>query len=363
MPQAKCHDLKTVAGGFCLSGTYLDSYATGDGHINDTYRVVTTEENYIVQRINHHVFTKPWEVMENIIGVTEHLAKKFELLSDGVRRETLRFVSAKDGKFYLQDQNGNYWRCYHFVDDARSYQMLESNEMFYNVGEAFGSFQRFLTDYPARTLHETIPMFHHTENRFRNFVDAVEKDICNRAGTVKPEIEALLARESDTGLLLSGLDSGRLPLRVTHNDTKVNNVLLDIHTQKGVCVIDLDTVMPGLAAYDFGDAIRVGASTAQEDERDVSKVGFDLSRYEAFAHGFIDGTAGLLTKAEVESLPAGALLMTYENGLRFLTDYLNGDTYFKIAYTDHNLVRCRTQIRMVECMEQQMDRMTEIVMR
>lgn len=367
MPQAKSYDLRAVVSGFQLNGSYLDSRATGDGHINDTYKVTMRDDDtvspYIVQRINHHVFTKPWEVMDNIIRVTDHIAGKIGAVSDADRRGTLRFVPAKDGKYYLQDADGNYWRCYHYVDHARSYQLLENDRMFYHVGEAFGSFQRYLADYPAHTLHETIPMFHHTLNRLKNFKDAIANDICGRAAEVQPEIEALLSRAHIAGLLLEGLESGRLPLRVTHNDTKVNNVLLDDETMKGVCVIDLDTVMPGLAAYDFGDAIRVGASTAQEDERDVSKVGFDLSRYEAFAKGFIDGTGGLLTKAEIESLPTGALMMTYENGLRFLTDYLNGDTYFKIAYPDHNLVRCRTQIRMVECMEQQMDRMMELVMR
>ena len=366
MPDVK-YDLLQVANGFQIKGTYVESHATGDGHINDTYKVKTKDNtsvyNYIIQRINHHVFKKPWEVMDNIIHVTEHIAKKLELAGDGVRQATLRFIPAKDGKFYLMDAAGNYWRCYYFVGGARSYQMLESPGMFYNVGEEFGSFQRYLADYPAETLHETIPMFHNTQNRFRNFVEAVEADSCNRAYGVKEEIEKLLARESLTGKLLDGLKDGTLPLRVTHNDTKVNNVLLDDETKKGVCVIDLDTVMPGLAAYDFGDAIRVGASTAAEDEKDVSKVGFDMELFTAFAHGFIDGTGGLLTKAEIESLPAGALLMTYENGLRFLTDYLSGDTYFKIAYPDHNLVRCRTQIRMVECMESAWDQMMNIVRR
>jgi len=344
----------------------IDCRATGDGHINDTYRIITSDEavceSYIVQRINHHVFKKPWEVMDNIIHVTEHIGRKLAQTGD-TRRATLRFVPTKDGTYYLIDKNGNYWRCYHYVDGARSYQMLESPQMFYQVGEAFGSFQQYLADYPAQTLHETIPMFHHTKNRYKNFVEAVEKDVCGRANTVKAEIEALLSRENLTGLLLCGLENGTLPLRVTHNDTKVNNVLLDDKTKQGVCVIDLDTVMPGLAAYDFGDAVRVGASTAQEDETDVSKVGFDLELYSAFARGFLDGTGGLLTKAETESLPAGALVMTYENGLRFLTDYLSGDTYFKIAYPEHNLVRCRTQIRMVECMEREWDRMMTVITR
>ena len=367
MPKAQHYDLHAVIDGFLQQGSFQESRATGDGHINDTYIVTTTLGDevfyYIVQRINHHVFQKPWEVMENIIQVTEHIQHKLYATAGDVLRGTLRFIQAKTGQYFVIDRDGNYWRCYHYVDGARSYRMLENAQMFYHVGKGFGLFQQYLSDYPAETLHETIPMFHHTRNRYKNFLHAIEMDAVGRGKTVQAEIAQLLNWENLTGLLLDQHAQGILPLRVTHNDTKVNNVLLDDVTKEAVCVIDLDTVMPGLAAYDFGDAIRVGASTAEEDERDLSKVDFDLDLFEAFTKGFLNGTGGLLTSAEVNSLPTGALVMTLENALRFLTDYLNGDTYFKIAYADHNLVRCRTQIRMVERMEANWDKMQNIMNR
>ena len=288
-------------------------------------------------------------------------AKKITDDGGDASRGTLSFINCADGKSYFMDADGNYWRCYNFVDNAVTYQVLESGKMFYNVGEAFGHFQKYLADYPADTLHETIPMFHDTKNRLKNLKEAVAKDVCGRLKEVEPELEEIMKRESAAGELLDMLDAGILPLKVTHNDTKVNNVLIDNDTKLGICVIDLDTVMPGLAAYDFGDAIRVGACTAEEDEKDLSKVNFDINMYSCFANGFIDGTSGLLSRAEIESLPAGAKIMTLENAIRFLTDYLSGDTYFKIHRPEHNLDRCRTQLRMVKHFEDNYSEMMRIV--
>ena len=360
------YNINEVISGFVRGERVIKACPFGSGHINDTYLVKTetpdgTEHKYTVQRINHHVFLKPWEVMENIINVTGYLAKKISDDGGDASRGTLSFINCADGKSYFMDADGNYWRCYNFVDNAVTYQVLESGKMFYNVGEAFGHFQKYLADYPADTLHETIPMFHDTKNRLKNLKEAVAKDVCGRLKEVEPELEEIMKRESAAGELLDMLDAGILPLKVTHNDTKVNNVLIDNDTKLGICVIDLDTVMPGLAAYDFGDAIRVGACTAEEDEKDLSKVNFDINMYSCFANGFIDGTSGLLSRAEIESLPAGAKIMTLENAIRFLTDYLSGDTYFKIHRPEHNLDRCRTQLRMVKHFEDNYSEMMRIV--
>jgi len=366
MDKSVKYNLQEVIGSFRPDCGYVSGEVNGCGHINDTFRVTVREAGgaqrlYTVQRINHHVFKKPWEVMENITRVTSYLSEKIRACGGDPTRGTLHFLQASDGKSFHVDAEGNYWRCYDYVDGARTYQILEGEGMFYNVGTAFGRFQRFLSDYPADSLHETIPLFHHTRNRMKNFREALAADVCGRAKEVEYEIGEILRREADTSLLVDMLEKGTLPLKVTHNDTKVNNVLIDDETKQGICVIDLDTVMPGLAAYDFGDAVRVGASTAEEDERDLEKVNFDLALYEAFARGFIDGTGGLLSSDEIDSLPVGARMMTFENGIRFLTDYLSGDTYFKISCPDHNLVRCRTQLRMLAHMEAAADRMLEVV--
>lgn len=363
---AKKYDINSVVSCFLKDEKLIKACVFGGGHINDTYVVKTEDKNgverkYTLQRINHNVFKKPWEVMENIINVTVYLSDMIERDGGDKERGTLSFLFCKDGKSYCKDADGNYWRCYKYIDNARTYQEIEDGKLFYNVGEAFGKFQKYLADYPADTLHETIPLFHNTKDRLNNLRIAVKNDIVGRLREVEPELEKIFKRENDTGELVDKLEAGILPLKVTHNDTKVNNVLIDDDTKLGVCVIDLDTVMPGLAAYDFGDAIRVGASTGAEDEKDLSKVNFDIDLYSCFAKGFIGGTGGLLSKDEIESLPAGARIMTLENGIRFLTDYLNGDTYFKIHRPEHNLDRCRTQLRMVEHMEREYDEMMRIV--
>lgn len=351
---------------FCFEGVYQSCQPFGNGHINDTYLVVfeTGEQKtrrYILQRMNKDIFSKPVELMENIVGVTSYLRKVILANGGDPERETLNVVPAKDGKAYYVDAQGEYWRAFYFVENAASFEQVEKPEDFYESAVAFGNFQRQLADYPAAALHETIPGFHDTKARFEVFRQAVEKDVCNRAASVKKEIDFVLEREDITGVFGELLAKGEIPLRVTHNDTKLNNIMMDNETGKGICVIDLDTVMPGLAMNDFGDSIRFGASTALEDEQDLDKVWCDMDYFEAYTRGFIEGCGGRLTPKEIELLPMGAKVMTFECGMRFLTDYLQGDTYFKIHRPGQNLDRCRTQFKLVRDMEQKWQTMREIV--
>ena len=338
----------------------------GNGHINDTFLLEfecgeRERAKIILQRMNRAVFEKPVELMENITGVTSHLRRKIVENGGDPERETLNVMQAEDGKPYYKDSLGDYWRSYKFITDATSYDKVEKSEHFYQSAVAFGNFQRLLADYPAETLHETIKGFHDTKARFRVFKETVEKDIAGRADSVKDEIQFVLDRE-DTANYFSGLLSrGEVPVRVTHNDTKLNNIMIDNRTGKGICVIDLDTVMPGLAVNDFGDSIRFGASTAAEDETDLSKVSCSMELFELYAKGYIEGCGGKLTEKEIELMPMGAKVMTFECGMRFLTDYLQGDTYFKIHREHHNLDRARTQFKLVEDMERKWYTMKGII--
>ena len=276
-------------------------------------------------------------------------------------RETLNVIPTSEGKPYFVDSEGEYWRAYKFITGATSYDAVETPEDFYQSAVSFGNFQRLLAEYPAETLHETIEGFHDTKARFAVFKKAVEEDACGRAASVQKEIDFVLAHEDVANVFGDMLAKGELPLRVTHNDTKLNNIMIDDETRKGICVIDLDTVMPGLAMNDFGDSIRFGASTAAEDEQDLSKVSCDMGLFEIYTKGYIEGCGGRLTEKEIEMLPMGAKVMTFECGMRFLTDYLEGDHYFKIHREGHNLDRCRTQFKLVEDMEAKWDTMQEIV--
>ncbi len=350
---------------FALPGECGTVQALNNGHINTTYHLCFNEadgtrEEYVVQKINTNVFKDPDALMQNIVGVTTHLQKKIAARGGDVRRETLNFLPAAGGKYYVRDDAGDCWRCYRHVGGVYTCNTIDSETVFYNAGEAFGAFQNELADYPGETLAETIPNFHNTVSRFADFERAVEEDVAGRAASAKEEIAFYRAREKDAHVLLDLLGKGELPVRVTHNDTKLNNILFDEKTNKGICIIDLDTVMPGLALYDFGDSIRFGANTASEDEKDVSKVSLSLPLYEAYTRGYLGAAGASLTACEIEYLPFSAKLMTYECGMRFLTDYLNGDTYFKIAYPEHNLVRCRTQLALVRDMEQKADEMAAI---
>lgn len=357
--------LEEIIKNFNIDGEYIGYYLSNDGHINNTFVLEFDDglgkiKSYLLQLINTNVFKNPDELMENIVGVTEHLRKIVVDNGGDPERECLNVYFTSDGKPYYRDADGNCWRCYNFITGAHSCQSIDDPETFANAARAFGKFQCLLADYPSETLHETIPNFHNTLSRFADFEKAVSDNVAGRADSVRDEIDFVLARRDDAGVLVKLLEKGKLPLRVTHNDTKLNNVMFDNETDEGICVIDLDTVMPGLSLYDFGDSIRFGANTAAEDEKDLSKVSLSLPLYREYTAGYLSTAGQSLTPTEVEYLPFSAKLMTFECGMRFLTDYLNGDTYFRIAYDDHNLDRCRTQFRLVEDMERKMENMKAI---
>ena len=339
----------------------------GNGHINDTLCVTVTaaqgQRRFIMQRVNRYVFQKPEEVIRNIEQVTEYLRGVIAAEGGDPQRETLTLVRTKDGKSFTYDEEGELWRMYLFIEDTISRDLPDTTELFALSGEAFGRFQRQMGGFPAASLVESIPDFHNTPARYAQLMDAVARNAAGRLGEVEEELAFCRAREKDTHALLDALAAGEIPLRVTHNDTKLNNVLLDARTGRGVCVIDLDTVMPGLAAYDFGDSIRFGANTAEEDERDLSKVQFSLPMYEAFTRGFLSEAGQVMGRREIELLPMGARLMTLECGMRFLADHLNGDKYFRIHRPGHNLDRARTQFALVRHMEENWDAMLDVVIR
>lgn len=341
-------EIREIVKQFDIKGDITDIKPLGNGHINDTCLVITDCEKYTFQRINTNIFKDPDSLMENLFAVTEFLLKNYP------NDKTINYVRTLDGKKYYKCQDGCF-RLSVFIDNVIALDGARNADDFYESAVAFGSFQKKLADFPADTLHETIKDFHNTAWRLSNLKNAADNDSCGRLKTVLQEVKFCLEKEKkiDTGVVL--------PLRVTHNDTKLNNVLLDDKTGKGVCVIDLDTVMPGLSINDFGDAIRFGASTAAEDEKDLTKVHFSLELFEAYVRGYFEGVGNALTDDEVRMLPHGAVMMTYECGMRFLTDYLEGDTYFKTEYPEHNLVRARTQLRLVEEMEQNYDKMLEII--
>lgn len=350
---------------FRFEGEFLSASPHGVGHINDTYAALFSANGltrkYILQRINHHVFINPEGLMENIQVVTSHLCRKIAAAGGDPCRETLSLIPTIEGNCFILTDEGEYWRGYIFINNARTYEEVESLDHVYNAAKAFGNFQNLLIDLPPRELIETIPDFHHTRKRYEAFVDALERDEKNRALSSQAEIDFVIRRANDTSILVNLLERGELPERITHNDTKFNNVMMDNETGAGVCVIDLDTVMPGLALYDFGDAVRSLANTAAEDEQDISKVEFDLKIFDCFAHGYLDAARDFLTPSEIDHLPLSAILMTLECGIRFLTDHLQGDTYFKIHRKNHNLDRCRTQFKMVKDMEAQYNEMVEVV--
>jgi Ser/Thr protein kinase RdoA (MazF antagonist) len=356
-------EVESVAGAFPFGGERIHMEPYGCGHINDTYAVYVKYEfarpaRYILQRVNRHVFKDPARLMGNILGVTEHIAAKLEALGEDPRRQVLRVIRTKEGQPLRVDAEGNCWRAYAFIDDATSYQQA-TPELLEQSGAAFGRFARMLDDYPVHTLYESIPDFHNTRVRMEACREAAARDPLGRADGARAEIRFALAREEDAGALTDRLAAGVLPLRVTHNDTKLNNVMIDNETGQGICVIDLDTVMPGLSLYDFGDAIRFGASTGAEDETELSKVSVSLTLFEAFTRGYL--SQARLTPAELSLLPFAAKLMTYECGVRFLTDYLLGDVYFKTSRPRHNLDRCRTQFKLVSDMEGKLGEMAAIV--
>jgi hypothetical protein len=354
------HNVRNVARHFQIPGEFCSAEPYGSGHINDTYCVVFdqagTTTRYLFQRINHKIFKNPVALMENIQRVTAHLAGKMSGEPDFSRR-VLTLIPERNGQFYHRDDQGNYWRAYLFIEKAKTYDAVESASQAFEAAKAYGRFQKLLTDLPAPRLHDTIPDFHHTPKRFATLLKAVEKDAFNRAGFAKAEITFALQRAAIVDVLINA----KLPERVTHNDTKFNNVMLDDVTGEGVCVVDLDTLMPGLALYDFGDMVRTTTSPAKEDERDLSKVQMQFPMFEALVRGYLTSADDFLTKAEKQQLAFAGKLITFEIGIRFLTDYLSGDNYFKIHREGHNLDRCRTQFKLVESIEYQEEAMNELI--
>ncbi|MHC4914470.1 MAG: phosphotransferase enzyme family protein [Planctomycetota bacterium] len=360
-------DLAVVAAAFQIDGKLLEAAPYGNGHINETYAsVFETPEGrrrFIHQRVNESIFKNVAGLMDNVERVTRHVGAKAEAAGLDPRRHALTLVPTREGKSWTRDAEGGPWRTYVFIEDAVTYETVEDLQHVENASEAFGEFQKQLADLPGGRLAETIPDFHNTRQRFANFKAAVERDASGRAGAVREEIDFVLAREEDCSRLVDMLERGELPERVTHNDTKLNNVMLDPDSGAAVCVIDLDTVMPGLTAYDFGDSIRIGASTAAEDERDLPKVSISLDMFERITRGYLRSAGGFLTPKEVEVLAFSGKLLTLECGSRFLADHLDGDVYFRIHRDGHNLDRCRTQFKMVADMEEKMDDMEAIVRR
>jgi len=360
------NDALAIAREFALSGAVVSALPYGSGHINDTYKVEVvpgvTPARYVLQRINHHVFRRPDELMANVERVCAHALGRLEAsgAADADRR-TLRLIPTRAGHAWHVDATGNRWRCYRFIEGATGHDVVRSPEQAYAAAKAFGAFQSLLADLPGSRLHETIPDFHHTPIRFARFREVLATDSHGRAAAAVPEIAFALARAHEVSVIVDGLRDGSIPERVTHNDTKLNNVLLDDITQEGVCVIDLDTVMPGSVLYDFGDLVRTSTSPAAEDETDLSRVRMQLPMFEALVKGYLESTAGFLTPREKGLLPFAGKLITFEIGLRFLTDWLEGDAYFKVKRPTHNLDRARAQFRLVESIEAQLPAMQALI--
>ena len=366
MIAAAGHDAVAIAREFALSGEILSASPYGSGHINDTYKVDVKPaggpRRYVLQRINHNVFRRPDELMANVERVCAHAYAKLKQAGvPDAERRTLRLLPTLTGKAWHIDAAGNRWRCYHFIEGATGHDVVRSPEQAYAAAKSFGAFQSLLADLPGGRLLETIPDFHHTPARFARFQQALAQDAHGRAAASVPEIAFALARAHEVNVVVDALRDGTLPERVTHNDTKLNNVLLDDVTQDGVCVIDLDTVMPGSALYDFGDLVRTSTSPAAEDETDLSKVQMQFPMFAALVKGYLESTRGFLTPKERALLPFAGKLITFEIGLRFLTDWLEGDIYFKTKCLTHNLDRTRTQFKLVESIEDQLPAMQALI--
>ena len=360
------YDFKNIISKFNIDGTLVSCQRYGEGHINETYLAVIekdgVEKNYILQKINNKIFKNVDGLMENIRAVTEFNREKITKRGGNPDRESLSLVYTKDGNSYYYDEaSDGYFRVYIFITDAIAYQVIEKPEHFYQSAVAFGNFANLLAEFKADALFESIPNFHNTVKRFSDFETALNADKLGRAAGVKKEIDFVLSRKDYCGRIVNLLKSGEMPTKVTHNDTKLNNVMLDATTGEPVAVIDLDTIMPGSICYDFGDSIRFGCNPAAEDEKDLSKVNFDLNLFESFAKGYLSALGESATKIERENLAFGAILMTYECGMRFLADYLEGDVYFRTHREGHNLDRARTQFKLIEDMEKLLPTMEEIV--
>ncbi|MDD6021951.1 MAG: aminoglycoside phosphotransferase family protein [Oscillospiraceae bacterium] len=356
------NELNLICGSLGISEPIEEAKQVKNGLINTTYLVKTFDgKKYMVQKINTFVFKKPDELMENISRVTHFLRKRIKESGADPERETLRFLKTKDGKSYLTLENGSTWRAYVYMDNSFTVNETEDLEVFKSAGKAFGRFMKRLNSFPVKELHETIEDFHNTPKRYSDFLESVERDEAGRKSTCLEEIRFVTERCEDMNTLMRLYKDGKIPTRVTHNDTKLNNVLFDDRTKEAFCVIDLDTVMPGMSLYDFGDSMRSGANSAKEDEADLDKVFLNLDLFRSYTEGYLSETAHCLTQTEIDCLPFSVKLMTLECGMRFLKDYLDGDKYFRIEYPEHNLVRARNQFKLVSDTESKMDEMTKIV--
>jgi len=358
-------ELRHVVSNFKIQGDISEIVPYGAGHINDTYKsTVQTDsgiKHYIHQRINQKVFPHPERLMNNIERVTEHMQQRIAAAGGNPDRNTLNLIPSGDGRSFFRDPENNYWRTYVFIRGARTYEVVHHPDQVFQAGRAFGRFQMMIADLPGERLHDTIPNFHNTPHRYAQLQKIVMEDPLNRAVSVRKEIGFAEAHEQEISVLVDLIDSGAVSDRIAHNDTKLNNVMFDTTTGKGICVVDLDTVMPGLPLYDFGDSVRFSTNPAAEDEKDLSRVFMDLTMFDHFSRGYLEETREFLTPAEIEHLSFSARLMALEGGMRFLTDHIAGDVYFKIHRENHNLDRCRTQFALVADMEKKFDKMTAIV--
>ncbi len=360
------NDIKQIIKQFGFEGNYESVEELTSGNINVTYKLTYRQDDgsakdYVLQKINTNAFKKPEQLMSNANLITSHIYKAMASQNIDCERRILRFIPTVHGEYLYTDENGGCWRSYFFINNVTAYDTIEDPKHFYEAGRAFGEFQKYLFDFPAEKLFETIPNFHNTTKRFYDFVASVAADKAGRVEKLEKEIDFFFERRKMMGKIIELMNAGVLPERVTHNDTKINNVLIDTDTGKAVCVIDLDTVMLGSILYDYGDAIRFGASTADEDEQDLSKIGVDMNLFKMFTDGFVSEINHTITNEEIKNLPLGVLVITCELAMRFLTDYINGDEYFKVKYPDHNLVRARAQIRLLEEFEKHYDEMQEYI--
>ena len=357
--------IEEIAQNFKLKGNIVEIKENNTGNINKTY-IITTKykeksHKYILQKINTTVFNEPYLLMQNIENVTEYYKKYLEQNNEDIERGTLSVIKTNNNTNLYRTKNDEYYRMYNYIENAKTYDKSENAEIFYNVGKAFGRFVKILDNYPMDKLNETIPNFHNSKARLNEFLKDIKKDPCNRVKEVLKEIAYIIQRQDELNTIVDLIKKGEIPERVTHNDTKINNVLIDEKTNKAICVIDLDTVMPGSALYDFGDAIRSGAATTFEDDPNLDNVGINMEYFKKFTEAYLSETKEILTKSEIENLALSCRIMTLELAMRFLNDYINGDTYFKCNYEGHNLVRAKNQIKLVEQMEKNYEEMVEIV--
>ena len=358
------YNLKDIFELFVADGTFLNGEPYGSGHIHDTFRIETVErdkDDYILQRLNNKIFKNIPELQHNIERVTVHLRNKLRTMpGSDIKRECLSLIPSRDGKSWIIDGEGNYWRMYIFISNHHSYNVVDSPDKAFEGGKAIGRFQAMLSDMPGGPLFETIPWFHNIEKRLQTFNIKISENPAGRVKSVAEEIDQIHKRAEEMKIILKLGDEGKIPLRITHNDTKFNNILLD-ENDKALCVIDLDTVMPGYVHYDFGDSIRTAANTASEDENDLSRIRMDINLFKAYSEGYLSETAGTLNDVEKEFLAFAPRLITYTIALRFLTDFIDGDHYFKIHHEFHNLQRARAQLQLVKSMEGQYEDMKRII--